>query len=230
MNGSATWRDKVFQKLDPDTGDLLQFRMCSSCRRPSVPLGESKKTCSKCREKQKRQQAKAKLAAAELEGENTHSQFLKSGFPDRGLKRKPEKTLQGLEGEQPRRALKMMKHALNDAIRTPSVEPVRTTVHTEYQKASSLYDAVKLAASANIVCNFAGCHSIVRSNVIDNNKRTQLVAKDLRKIVRIPFKYDVPIVQSEDSVHDEFFESGFVQHTHPVAGILGQQIIVQIIH
>jgi hypothetical protein len=58
----------------------------------------------------------------------------------------------------------------------------------QYQKASCLYDAIKETASFTPSCTFVGCHSIIRCDNIDHARREQIVASDLRKIVKIPFR------------------------------------------
>ncbi|KAJ3572981.1 hypothetical protein NP233_g2729 [Leucocoprinus birnbaumii] len=74
------------------------------------------------------------------------------------------------------------------------------TAHPEYQNASSLCDAVKTIVSTSKVYHFAGCYSIVKCEGINHTSRAKLVVRELRKIAKLPFKYDIPLKSSMNDV------------------------------
>ncbi|KAF9443778.1 hypothetical protein P691DRAFT_737419 [Macrolepiota fuliginosa MF-IS2] len=209
MNTATNANETIIFRIDQVTGEKHQFRACTTCKHFHVPIQDQRKTCERCREKSRLRNRMRAKAQAEPTGQMDESASPAVFGPDssasRPSKREAEKTLRELEGDEQKRALKMMKSSLNAMAQTSTfheVPPRKTPSHTEYQKASLLYDAAKAARSKNGLCNFSGCHSIVRCDNIDHGQRASMVTKDLRKIVKFPFKYDAPIrrVISENGV------------------------------
>ncbi|PPQ78769.1 hypothetical protein CVT25_010642 [Psilocybe cyanescens] len=122
-----------------------------------------------------------------------------------GTKRKAPKALDEMESEERRTALVAMKNGLKQTVKGNKrvVTPMRITSTAgegeEYQTATALYESLKkrvAKASANTdtskFLQFHAFHAIVAIGTIDNQKRLELVAKDLRKICRVLFDHHNP--------------------------------------
>ncbi|KAF5344993.1 hypothetical protein D9756_011304 [Leucocoprinus leucothites] len=105
--------------MDPNTGAVPLYRACTACRRLTVPVEDAKKTCRKCRTKSSeraRRKREEAYAEATLHAHNPEGPSPQNTEPsDQSLRRKPEKALRELEGEEQRRAIKMMKDSINIA-------------------------------------------------------------------------------------------------------------------
>ncbi|XP_006456983.1 hypothetical protein AGABI2DRAFT_195917 [Agaricus bisporus var. bisporus H97] len=165
--------------MENDDPNPPTYKACSQCKRLDVPYHDSRKSCEHCRAKaRKRFHDKKRALTAQLASLNSTSSIqtqLKMP-PPQTAKRKIEETR-----NTPRKVSKQ------------SVPATATkAVSLQYQKAGSLYEAIKTATLSNSRCNFSGCHSIVYCDTIDHTKRAKMVTRDLLKIVKIPFKYDKP--------------------------------------
>lgn len=59
----------------------------------------------------------------------------------------------------------------------------------EFQTSSELYKNLKKYVRKNARINYQACHSIVADPSCNHGKRAQLVARDIRKLSHVSFKY-----------------------------------------
>lgn len=119
--------------VDKATG--IKFRACTTCKRFNIPLLDTRRTCSGCRQKRNesskkaREQSRAKIMEAELATGNSgqrSSPSRSNSTPTHVIpppaKRKAEKTTPSLEGEdRPKKVAKTMKLSLEVTTQKESV-------------------------------------------------------------------------------------------------------------
>ncbi|PPQ75772.1 hypothetical protein CVT26_000889 [Gymnopilus dilepis] len=130
------------------------------------------------------------------------------------VKRKSPKALHELEKDEKRVVLGMIKNDLMQRVEVKGNKRVVSGVvrigpadekaevadpGKEYQTATALYESLKKrvkkaanSTSASKLLRFKGFHSIIKVDTIDHQKRVELVAQDLRKIVRLSFEHTKP--------------------------------------
>jgi hypothetical protein len=171
-----------------ETGEN-SFKACNQCKR-FVPAHDIRKTCEKCRAKSRERSRVKKLAlAAQLKN-------LPPAQNQSMLKKCQAEDIPNTSNKAPKKLAPVTVSAPGTSVfsSTDVNWRVSCTIKPEepptlqYQKASCLYDAIKETASSTPSCTFVGCHSIIRCDNIDHTRREQIVASDLRKIVKIPFR------------------------------------------
>lgn len=120
MNAQTKANMPEIVEIKQINGKSYLFRACTACRRFDVPHDDPRKTCERCRDKSRKRYAsvhektlarlKEPVEGLLPESSSTHSQSQSSG---QSLKRKAEKTLGELEGEERKRALKTTKRSVN---------------------------------------------------------------------------------------------------------------------
>ncbi|KAF9033520.1 hypothetical protein BJ165DRAFT_1534478 [Panaeolus papilionaceus] len=180
------------------------FKRCLQCREKERLKAQLKKARAENRLLQQQQQASGVRVKTEDEDAEMQDVEAIALFGERGTKRKASpKLLSELEGDELKKAVKMMKKGVSRLIVELAI-PVRAeTVNsnlTEYQNARELYDSVRLAlASAKPgSLAFVGHHTIIADATINNPTRARYVSRDLKRIAKLPFEYGQPISSKSD--------------------------------
>ncbi|PPQ68513.1 hypothetical protein CVT24_005534 [Panaeolus cyanescens] len=172
------------------------FKRCHACRAKERLKSQLKRERAKLRMMQDIVARNFKEEDDDAEMDDVEALAL-SG--ERGVKRKaPPKLLNELEGEDLKKAIKIMKTGVARLVTDLATKVPQQTVNsnlTEYQNATDLYDSIRVAMGSANRGSFAfiGHHTIVPVPSINNATRAEYVSKDLRKIVKLPFNYHLPI-------------------------------------
>ena len=131
--------------LQPAT-DKFNFKICGTCRK-AMDINSSFKTCEPCLAKHRAQRERARLKMKEMQhmmvqanmglnhkynatvalskdGQENAAYHDGSRKLSVGVKRKPEKSLSELEGEERKVALKMARKSLTEIIRRQAKKPM----------------------------------------------------------------------------------------------------------
>ncbi|KIK65148.1 hypothetical protein GYMLUDRAFT_39548 [Collybiopsis luxurians FD-317 M1] len=174
---------------------------CNSCNKAKRDPGF--KTCTSCRKKKTESYREYKKKKAEQtttvrEGEN---KSVEVATGTTSLKRKA-----GDDRDPEKRKKKRVKRILKTygGIDSQSVSESTSQSHpmefgTEFQTASQMYKRLKKLVRKNTRVSFQACHSIVTDPACDNAKRAALVARDIRKIAKVPFNHKLTIAPATHS-------------------------------
>ncbi|KAG6917634.1 hypothetical protein DXG01_001741 [Tephrocybe rancida] len=181
--------------------DSEETRACSRCRNGRIPVTDTRKMCSECRERNRiySQRSQNRALATIQDQQNNGKEILTA-------KRKTEDSEEAVHGTKKR--VKKVHTASNqspaenggNAKEKAKKAPINRSYGVEYLTAEQLYTTLT-ASSKSKKYNFRGHFAIVANPKTDHLARVRLVAKDLRKIADIPFE-SISITSSANE--DEF--------------------------
>ncbi|KII90452.1 hypothetical protein PLICRDRAFT_123446 [Plicaturopsis crispa FD-325 SS-3] len=163
----------------PNTSSSSTQRWCSTCNKP-IPLAQVLKTCAMCREKDKKK--REKIAKRKADGVDAHA------IKRVKLEPKDASNANTLHDG----VVKMQQEAHAEEITRFDASKNEYAAPAPYQNASRLLDELRLRANTCAVV-FSGTYSLVANPKIDNARRIELVAREVRKIAKYTYDHKAPL-------------------------------------
>ncbi|KAG6860143.1 hypothetical protein C0995_015248 [Termitomyces sp. Mi166 len=177
-----------------------ETRPCTKCKASIISVTDSRKWCANCREKarlrsaQRAQQKRVLLETQDGQDDGNVLRELKrkmEGHADATQQEKKRLKTSHVSGDIKRKVDGEVKNkkvllSLFSALNAYTMVQTKPGNRYEYQTASEMYNKLHTFSKTKKYL-FSGHYSIIADPEIDHNQRVKLVAKDLRKIAKIPF-------------------------------------------